>query len=200
MAKPIDGERPRHKQWLGAYGSQPTTTMKYRIPEKLVKYLIENAGVKKLQNSWIDPSSQANTPMVSVVTRHGTTTQHGDADSDSQVPDPLPPPLHPPRSTLGKRRWAQKQLHSSVKVEIGSESGDEEGFFTPPESPRVPSEIVPPPPEMSASLENPEILSPSQVEDSEEALPSHERVVDNPPPSHPTPLVFKFKAQRDLEA
>ena len=47
MAKPEHGQRPRHRQWLGAYGPKPSTVMKYRIPEKLVLYLIEQLGLQE---------------------------------------------------------------------------------------------------------------------------------------------------------
>ena len=38
MAHPVEGQRPRHKQWLGAHVPQPSLNMKYRIPERLVEY------------------------------------------------------------------------------------------------------------------------------------------------------------------
>ena len=117
MAQAVEGQRPRHKQWLGAHGPQPTTIMKYRIPENLVKHIIERLGEESLRNSKDECSHSSNgasLPNIAVVTRHGTETQN---EPQSQVPESPFTPLHPSRSTLGRKREAQHILRPEFKVE-----------------------------------------------------------------------------------
>ena len=115
MAKMVEGQKPRHKQWLGAHGHQPSTIQKYRIPEKLVRYLIENLGQQTLCGSSCvkhPPPYVEGISHVSVVTRGQKATGDDAPDAmPSQVPVDSHTPIHPSRSTLGRRKEAQK-MHS----------------------------------------------------------------------------------------
>ena len=80
--------------------------------------------------------------------------------------------------------------------------GDEEhdGFFTPPESPLLPSSMVPMAPTSIPSL--PEDVAPSSHEMASSSPATHGHgeglPVVNPPPSN-APMVFRFKSQRERD-
>ena len=188
MAKPVEGQRPRHKQWLGAYGPQPSLVEKYRIPKNLVRYLMENLGNEPLTQKEHGSSSfsvMCNT--LRVLTRSGRATSEG---SES---DEAPPALHPSRSTLGRKKNAQKEgVHENpTPVEVKREEDDdiddedeeeeeEDAFFTPPESPRHDEG-------MQGILPTPPLQAPMEVK--------HDRADSShaPPPQEP-PMRFYFKA------
>ena len=130
--------------------------------------------------------------MLAVVTRHGVDTQ----EPDPEVPESPSTPLHPSRSTLGRRKEKEKVDQPAIKVEVKEElfsdeeeEEEEEEFFTPPLTPTVPPENVPSPELVSSSPKIRENAPKSRI--GQGAAP---KVV---PPSHPAPLTFTFKAQRD---
>ena len=92
--------------------------------------------------------------MLAVVTRHGVDTQ----EPDPEVPESPSTPLHPSRSTLGRRKEKEKVDQPAIKVEVKEElfsdeeeEEEEEEFFTPPLTPTVPPENVPSPELVSSS-------------------------------------------------
>ena len=135
MAKGGEGQRPRHKKWLGSHGPQPSILKKYRIPQKLVGYLIENLGELTLhgKKNGPTPDPSMGQPRVSVVTRTSLDTQR---DSESQVPEVFySSPLHPPRRTLGRRKATIPQPPLATFDVENEEDDIEEVFLTPPQSP-----------------------------------------------------------------
>ena len=102
MAQAADGQRPRHKQWLGAYGHQPSQVEKYRVPEKLVEYLIQNLGELTLTHGSSSFPVDSSHATLQVLTRAGRDTANDEEDEEASEPEMLdgsPPPIHPPRST-----------------------------------------------------------------------------------------------------
>ena len=193
MAQPVEGQRPRHKQWLGAYGHQPSQTEKYRIPEKLVKYLIDNLGELTLSDFTQGASSFPVDPghaTLQVLTRAGRGIANGEEGSGASEPELLdgaPPPVHPPRSTKKRRMADGIPPHDAPPVQIKIEE-DEEVFVTPPGSPTfpprtLPSEAPPPPPPPAMRFQfkahrAPEAQAAPQEPSSSSAAPA-------PPPPRP---------------
>jgi hypothetical protein len=125
MAIPVEGQRPRHKQWLGAYGPQPSTTMKYRIPEKLVEYLLDRLKINDIVGSKRSPnvpSHPEKSAAIQVVTRQAEYLPPSDSEAESETEGVARPPLHPSRSTLGRRRAQQTENPPDLAAEIPAET------------------------------------------------------------------------------
>ena len=208
MAKFAHGQAPRHKQWLGGHGPQPSVNLKFRIPENLVLYLIDQMKLNQIHESAkeIPPSSPHHeASAVRVVTRHAEYTS-GEESSDAELEPVVPPPLHPPRSTLGKRRASQAVEPPSPPLPSHDEEGDVI-FYTPPGTPKGPSEVhfepefastssIPPHTWVEPSERSKKLRS-EQAENSERppSPPSEQPPLPSqspPPPSKP-PLRFFFK-------
>ena len=204
MAKPEHGQRPKHKQWVGAYRPKPSTVMKYRIPERLVQYLIEQLGLHKWggNSQRHPPSPQPEPENVQVVTRHH---EYVDIDSSSsdEEPEQVPAPhLHPSRSTMGRRRAAGKERVSfapSAPVVVGGDVDEDVSheFHTPPGSPIHPSDPGFQPRDVATSSNAP----PHVVQGSDtqggllrDAMPPPLVPPSIAPPPAPKPL-FRFKRQ-----
>ena len=84
MAKSVEGQMPRHKQWLGAYGPQASTTMKYRIPERLVTYLLDQLNIKEIVGSKCHCSISPPPGAIQVVTKHAEYVPPADSESDPE--------------------------------------------------------------------------------------------------------------------
>ena len=106
--------------------------MKYRIPERLVTYILDQLNIKEIVCSKYHSSISRAPGAIQVVTRHAEYVPPSDSESDpeSEVEELEGPPLHSSRSTMGRR-----QAH---EIPERSEIGGEEEFHTPPESPSHP--------------------------------------------------------------